>query len=74
MFSSFGIKDIIDILLVAVMLYYIYRVMKDSGTIKIFGGVIAFIIVWIIVARIIDMRLLGSISDVLSTGSRGCPE
>lgn len=65
MFSSFGIKDIIDILLVAVMLYYIYRVMKDSGTIKIFGGVIAFIIVWIIVARIIDMRLLGSIMDKL---------
>ena len=27
---AFGIKDIIDILLVALMLYYIYRLMKES--------------------------------------------
>ncbi|MEG1574120.1 MAG: diadenylate cyclase CdaA [Bacteroidales bacterium] len=65
MFSSFGIKDIIDILLVTIMLYYIYRAMKDSGTIKIFGGIMAFIVIWIIVSRIINMRLLGSIMNKL---------
>ena len=27
---DFGIKDIIDILLVAFMLYYVYRLMKES--------------------------------------------
>ncbi|MDE7088624.1 MAG: TIGR00159 family protein, partial [Prevotella sp.] len=27
---EFGLKDFIDILLVAVMLYYIYRVMHES--------------------------------------------
>lgn len=40
---DFGIKDAIDILLFAVLLYYIYRLMKESGTINIFYGVLAFI-------------------------------
>ncbi len=62
---SLGIKDIIDIFLVAVILYYVYRVMKVSGTIKIFGGIIAFILLWIFVSRILDMQLLGSMMDKL---------
>ena len=37
---TFGIKDILDIVLVALLLYYIYRLMKESGTINIFYGVI----------------------------------
>lgn len=65
MFTTIGLKDIIDIFLVAVILYYVYRVMKVSGTIKIFGGIIAFIVLWILVSRIFEMRLLGSIMDKL---------
>lgn len=61
--DSFGIKDIIDILLVALMLYYLYRIMKESGTINIFYGVLAFIIVWVLTSEILEMRLLGSILD-----------
>ena len=45
MLLSFGIKDIIDILLVALLLFYIYRLMKESGTINIFYGIMAFIVV-----------------------------
>ena len=60
---EFGIKDIIDILLVAVMLYYIYRMMKKSGTINIFFGVLSFIGVWIIASQIFEMRLTGTILD-----------
>lgn len=61
--DSFGIKDIIDIVLVAFMLYYLYRIMKESGTINIFYGVLAFIIVWVLTSEILEMRLLGSILD-----------
>ena len=60
---TFGIKDILDILLVAFLLYYIYRLMKESGTINIFYGVMAFIVVWIIASEIFDMRLIGTILD-----------
>lgn len=58
-----GIKDIIDILLVALLLYYIYRLMKESGTINIFYGVMAFIVVWIVASEIFAMRLIGTILD-----------
>lgn len=60
---AFGIKDIIDIILVALLLYYIYRLMKESGTINIFYGVMAFIVVWIVASEIFAMRLIGTILD-----------
>ena len=42
-FIQFSIKDFIDILLVAYLLYQSYRLMKDSGSINIFLGILAFI-------------------------------
>ena len=62
-FSIFGIKDLLDILLVATMLYYLYRTMKDSGSLNIFIGVLAFVIAWVIMYKILDMRLIGTIMD-----------
>ena len=61
--ESFGIKDIFDIVIVALMLYYLYRIMKESGTINIFYGVMAFIIVWVVASEILEMRLIGTILD-----------
>lgn len=60
---EFGIKDIIDILIVAVMLYYLYRLMKNSGTLSLFYGVLAFTAIWVVASEILDMRLTGTILD-----------
>lgn len=60
---DFNIKDLIDILLVAFLLYYVYRLMKESGTISIFYGIMAFIGVWLVASEIFQMRLMGSILD-----------
>ncbi len=60
---TIGIKDIIDIVLFAVLIYYIYRLMKESGTINIFYGVLAFIVVWVFASEIFNMRLIGTILD-----------
>ncbi|HRN05091.1 MAG TPA: TIGR00159 family protein, partial [Muribaculaceae bacterium] len=60
---EFGIKDAIDILIVAVLLYYIFRQMKESGTINIFYGVMAFIAVWAVAGEVFELRLTGSILD-----------
>lgn len=62
---EFGIKDVIDILLVAVLLFYIWRLMKASGSLNIFYGLLVFVITWIIVSQILEMKLLGSIFDKL---------
>lgn len=60
---NFGIKDIIDILLVGLMLYYLYRTMKKTGTLSLFYGVLFFILVWVIASEIFGMRLTGTILD-----------
>ena len=60
---TFGIKDIIDIIIVALLLFYIYRLMKESGTINIFYGIMAFIVVWALASEIFNMRLIGTILD-----------
>ena len=64
-FIQFSIKDFIDILLVAYLLYQSYRLMKDSGSINIFIGILVFIGSWIIVSQVLELRLLGSIFDKL---------
>ena len=58
-----GIKDIIDILIVALMLFYLYRMMRNSGTLSLFYGVLAFIAIWVVAYEIFDMRLTGTILD-----------
>ena len=60
---EFGIKDIIDILIAATLLYGIYKTMKESGTLNIFIGVLAFIVLWVVVYKVLDMKLIGTIMD-----------
>lgn len=60
---EFGIKDIIDIVIVALLLFYLYRMMKNSGTLSLFYGVLAFIVIWVIASEVFDMRLTGTILD-----------
>lgn len=61
--DGFGIKDALDILIVAFLLFYLYRIMRESGTINIFVGVLAFIVVWVVASEILEMRLIGTIMD-----------
>ena len=69
MFLSFGIKDLIDILLVGMLLYYAYRLMKESRSLNIFFGVLIFIIFWLFVSQILEMKLLGTLLDrIVSVG------
>ncbi len=64
-FIEFGIKDFIDILSVALLLYYTYKLMKASGSINIFTGILVFILIWLVVSQVLEMKLLGSIFDKL---------
>ncbi|NDW09435.1 diadenylate cyclase CdaA [Dysgonomonas sp. 520] len=64
MLDNFGIRDIIDVILVAVLMYQLFNLVKRSGTTTLFNGILAFIILWIFVSQIFQMRLLGSILDM----------
>ena len=60
---NFGIKDAIDVLLVAFFLYETYLLMKKTGATAIFMGVLSFIVLWMLFAKVLDMRLMGGILD-----------
>ena len=60
LFLSFGITDAIDIFLVAIMLYQLYKMVKGTAAVNVFIGLALIYIVWIIV-RAFELKLLGSI-------------
>ena len=60
---NFGIIDLIDIVSVACILYYIYQLMKKSSSANIFYGILVFIVVWLLVTQVFEMRLLGGIMN-----------
>lgn len=62
---DFSIKDAIDILLVALILYYVYRLMRESRSLNVFIGIMLFVLLWLFVGRVLEMRLLGGILDKL---------
>lgn len=67
-----GFKDIVDIFLVAVLLYQMFKLLKRSGAANIFVGILAFIICWFLVSYVFKMELLGGIFDrVVSVGAFG---
>ena len=67
---EFGIKDIIDILLVAFLMYQTYMLLKGTNAVNIFVGIIAFVVCWFLVSYVFKMQLLGAILDkVMSVGA-----
>ena len=59
-FITIRIIDIIDILLVAFLMYQIYMLIRDTLAIHIFVAIIAILLLWKIV-ELTQMKLLGSI-------------
>ena len=67
---SFGFKDVIDILLVAVILYETYRLLRRTGAKNLFWGILAFIIVWFLVSYVFQLDLTGALFDrIISVGA-----
>ena len=60
LFISFGITDAIDILLVAIILYLAYNLVKGTAAINIFVGLALIYFVYIVI-KAFDLALLSSI-------------
>ena len=58
-----GIKDIIDILLVAFILFAIYRILRRSGASNLFWGILAFIFAWLLVSFVFHLELTSALFD-----------
>ena len=60
LFIQIRIVDIIDILLVALLLFGLYRLLKGTAAISIFVGIVAIFLIWQLV-NVLQMELLTSI-------------
>ncbi len=65
MFFEFGLKDVVDIVLVALIIFYAYRLMKESRSLNVFMGILVFVVLWLVVSQVLEMKLLGGIMDKL---------
>ncbi|KJD31432.1 membrane protein [Tamlana nanhaiensis] len=57
---KFSVVDVIDVILVALLLYYIYKLIKGTVAINIFIGIIIIYLVWKL-TEFLNMQLLTSI-------------
>ncbi len=70
MWFDISIKDIIDILLVAILLFEMFRLLRRSGASNLFWGILTFIIVWFIVSYVLSLPLTGAVFDrIISVGA-----
>lgn len=62
MYSFISVRwiDVVDIALVAILIYQLYYLVKGTVAINIFVGIILFYILWLVV-RLLNMQLFGSI-------------
>jgi len=67
---QFGIKDVLDILLVALIFYEMFRLLRRSGAANLFWGILAFVVAWILFSYVFQLELTGAIFDrIISVGA-----
>ena len=68
-FVPFTFVDLIDIILVALIMYWIYRMTKGTNAPYILSGIIAVYLLWVVV-RTLNMELLSTIlGQLISVGA-----
>ncbi len=60
LFIKIQLIDVVDILLVAVLIYQLYYLIKGTVAVNIFIGILLFYLLWIVV-KALNMQLFGSI-------------
>ena len=59
-FLDFRVLDLLDILLVSALLYYIYKLVKGSAAINIFIGIVIVYLIWKL-TQLLQMEMLSSV-------------
>ena len=58
--------DVVDVLIVAMLIYWIYRMIKGTNVMLIFWALVVLLVVWRL-ADVLGMRLLGAILGAVSS-------
>lgn len=69
---SIGLKNIIDILLVATIMFGFYRLLRRSGVTNLFWGILLIVFVWFLVENVLRLEMTGALlNSILSVGMLG---
>ncbi|MDV7185844.1 diadenylate cyclase CdaA [Lutibacter sp. TH_r2] len=68
-FLNFTFLDVLDILLVATLLYYIYKLLKGTVAINIFIGIALIVLIWKITQALQMEMLSGLLGTLISLGA-----
>lgn len=65
----FGIVDLIDIILFGLLLYGLYRTLRNSSSTNLLFGIISLVLAWVIASPLLHMKVMGRVMDaVMSAG------
>lgn len=68
--SFFQFVDILDILLGGIILYKLYKMLKDTSAFRLFIGVLVVIVAWMIVNSLLQMKLIGGVlNQIVNVGA-----
>ena len=67
-FSTIRIIDIVDVLLIALLIYYIYRIVKGTVAINIFIGVVLVYVAWKLTSLLETRLVSGLLGGFLGVG------
>ena len=60
LFITLGFFDILDILIVAFILFQVYRLVKGTAAINILAGILTFYLAWLVLSAL-NMKLISTI-------------
>ncbi|AOW20402.1 diadenylate cyclase CdaA [Urechidicola croceus] len=66
-FLDYSFLDVLDVVLVAILLYYIYKLLRGSVAINIFIGITIIFLMWKI-TQVLEMEMLSGILGTLISG------
>lgn len=67
-FITFGIADCIDILLFAIILYYLYKLLRGTAAIRIFWSIAILYVLWKLLSAMHFNLVSGIVGQILSVG------
>ena len=63
-FLHFKLLDLIDIVLVAFLLFKVYSILKDSVAVQILIGILLIFLLWLFFTKALHMQLIGSVLGI----------
>ncbi|MCQ2343035.1 MAG: diadenylate cyclase CdaA [Paludibacteraceae bacterium] len=68
--SLITFRNVIDLLLVTFIAFYVYRLLRRSGAVNLFWGLFAFVAVWFLAGYVFHLKLTGALfNQIVSVGA-----